>query len=81
MVPSRFDAAVTATSRVRAVSSGDEVGDRQLGGRHVELPPAHGDAGQLGRLHPGSDVGVVVEALSTISSPAAQVLARCREKS
>ena len=60
-VPSTLDAAVTATSRVRVAQHRREVVGPQLAGLEVEVDPAHRRTGPLGRLHPGPDVGVVVE--------------------
>ena len=58
-VPSRLEAAVTATSRVAVGQHGLDV--VELGGLRVEVEPAHGGAGALGGQHPGPDVRVVVE--------------------
>ena len=60
-VPSRFDAPVTATSRVRSLSRSVTSLDGQLARGRVERRPAHGRTGDLRRAYPGPDVGVVVE--------------------
>ena len=49
-VPSRFEAAVTATRRVRSDSTAAR--SSQLGGLRVEVEPAHGGAGRARRPAP-----------------------------
>ena len=60
-VPSRLDAPVTATSRVRSVSSDATSSTVRHPGARVELGPPHGGARALGVRDPGADVAVVVE--------------------
>ena len=58
----RFEAAVTATRRVRSVTTASTASGAQLARGRVEVGPAHGRAGGLGGEHPRADVRVVVEA-------------------
>ncbi len=60
-VPVAFDAAVTATQRVRSDSTASIARRGQRERVAVRLGPAHGRARALGRDHPRPDVGVVVE--------------------
>ena len=61
IVPIRLDAAVTATSRVRSLSTASTCSGVELAGLGVEVGPAHGRPDRLGGDHPGPHVGVVVE--------------------
>ena len=60
-VPIAFEAAVTATQRVRSDSTASTAAAGSASVSGVGLREAHGRAGALGRDHPRPHVGVVVE--------------------